>query len=140
MRSGCFGAPAFRCTTLCIQIGEVKLARQHAEWLLAHTGRHLDTGSRLDWWPNAYRACSLEVLGEREQALHYIERIPDSSGLIWMPLLLDLHCFRRLGSEPRYQAAVAALEERTAELRARVPDPTRARLDAARPWRSANRG
>jgi hypothetical protein len=103
------------------QIGEHALAQEYAEWSRDHMQTQFDTGGGLDWWANAYQACAFEVLGERERALVRIERIPDSPGLIWMPLILDTHCFRRLADEPRYQAVVAALERRMAELRAAVP-------------------
>jgi len=103
------------------QIGEHALARQYAEWSRDHMQTQFDTGGGLDWWANAYQACAFEVLGERERALARIERIPASPGLIWMPLILDGHCFRRLADQPRYQAVIAALERRIAELRAAVP-------------------
>lgn len=103
------------------QIGEHALAREYAEWSRDHMQTQFDTGGGLDWWANAYQACAFEVLGERERALERIERIPASPGLIWMPLILDVHCFRRLADEPRYQAVIAALERRMAALRAAVP-------------------
>jgi len=103
------------------QIGEHALARQYAEWSRDHMQTQFDTGGGLDWWANAYQACAFEVLGERERALARIERIPASPGLIWMPLILDGHCFRRLADEPRYQVVIAALERRMAELRAALP-------------------
>ncbi|MDX1480538.1 MAG: winged helix-turn-helix domain-containing protein [Woeseiaceae bacterium] len=81
-----------------------------------------------DWWPNAYHACALSTLRRDDEALTVLQAVVDSPGLVWYPLLVDAVCFRRLEGEPRYEAVVAAVEQRMQSLRERVPE-TLARFD-----------
>jgi hypothetical protein len=50
-----------------------------------------------------------------------MESLIDSPGLPWYPILKDATCFKNLAGEPRYQFAVASIENRMSELRARLP-------------------
>jgi hypothetical protein len=69
-----------------------------------------------------YEACARSVLGEDELALEILERVVESPGLLWYPVLVDSPCFRKFKDEPRYQAVVQSVELRQKILRDRLPD------------------
>ena len=50
-----------------------------------------------------------------------LERVTESPGLVWYPILKDALCFQRFLADPTYQSVVAAIDARRAALRARVP-------------------
>ena len=57
----------------------------------------------------------------------------------WYPLLIDAPCFRKYESEPRYQAAVAAIEERQRALREELPETLRS-FEEDTSWRIGQPG
>jgi hypothetical protein len=59
------------------------------------------------------------------EAFVALERMKDSMGLVWMPLLRDYRCFRKFENDPRYQSVIARFEQREADLRARLPETLR---------------
>jgi tetratricopeptide (TPR) repeat protein len=85
-----------------------------------------DTTMAKSWWSNALQACTRAQLGHYAETLDRLDRIKDSQGLAWSPMLRDSPCFKPLVEEARYQELLAHLEERQAILRARLPDTLRA--------------
>ena len=81
-----------------------------------------DEGAPTSWFTNLYLSCSLSILDDDAQSLDVLERIENSPGLAWYPVVRDQPCFQKFVDEPRYQAVVASLENRKAELRDRLPD------------------
>ncbi|MGH8223639.1 MAG: tetratricopeptide repeat protein, partial [Woeseiaceae bacterium] len=102
--------------------GQIAEARELATWLNAHFQSFSDTGGSNSWWPNLYQACSLSILGEDSKSLDALERLIDTPGLPWYPVLKDAACFRKYADDPRYRAVVAAIEGRMAALRERLPE------------------
>ncbi|MGD2130259.1 MAG: winged helix-turn-helix domain-containing protein [Lysobacterales bacterium] len=90
-------------------------------WLTDHFQIMLDTGGERAWWPNLYQACVLSSLGEDDRALERLDRVVDSPGLVWYPVLKDAPCFQRLASTETYRQVLAAIEGRMAGLRDAVP-------------------
>ena len=103
------------------QSGEFERAREHAAWLNEHFSLLSETGAGDSWWPNLYQACTLAILGEEQQAIEVLERVENSIGLLWYPVLVDAPCFQRFATDPRYQTIVENYEDRLASLRARLP-------------------
>jgi serine/threonine-protein kinase len=103
-------------------IGRDADARQLASWALDFNRSLLASEGIEGWLPRLSEACSLTVLGRREEALAWLETLPPLGTLAWLPWLQDLACFDALEAEPRYQAVVAAIELRIGEIRARLPD------------------
>jgi tetratricopeptide (TPR) repeat protein len=97
--------------------GATSIAQERADWLTAA----LENGTEHSWWENTLLACAQVQLGNRAAALDTLERVVESHGLVWSPLLLDSPCFKRLADEPRYQKVVERIEERKRELRERLP-------------------
>jgi TolB-like protein len=91
----------------------------------------VETGMGSFWWPNMYLACALSVMERDAEAFVALERMKDSMGLPWMPLLRDYQCFRKYENDPRYQSVIATFEQREADLRARLPE-TLERFQSAR--------
>ncbi|MDX1480537.1 MAG: winged helix-turn-helix domain-containing protein [Woeseiaceae bacterium] len=102
--------------------GRVEDAREVAQWIADMTQQYAETGAERDWWPNTYLACALSTLQRDDEALAALQRIKDSPGLVWYPLLVDSLCFRRLDGDPRYESVVSAVEQRMRSLRERVPE------------------
>ena len=69
-----------------------------------------------------YEACGQSIVGQDELALETLERVVESPGLLWYPVLVDAPCFRKFADEPRYQAVVQSVEQRQEVLRDRLPD------------------
>ena len=69
-----------------------------------------------------YEACGRSILGEDEVALETLERVEESPGLLWYPILVDSPCFQKFADEPRYQAVVQSVELRQKILRDRLPE------------------
>jgi hypothetical protein len=78
------------------------------------------TGAPKAWWPNLYEACGRSILGEDDLALESLERLVESPGLLWYPVLVDYPCFQKFREEPRYQAVVRSVERRQEILRDRL--------------------
>ena len=102
--------------------GQSKKAHESAEFVAGIMSRLILTGSQKAWWPNMYEACAQSVLGEDELALETLERVVESPGLLWYPILVDSPCFQKFKDEPRYQAVVQSVELRQKILRDRLPD------------------
>ena len=102
--------------------GQSKKAHESAEFIAGIMSRLILTGSQKAWWPIMYEACARSVLGEDELALETLERVVESPGLLWYPVLVDSPCFQRFKDEPRYQAVVQSVELRQTILRDRLTD------------------
>jgi TolB-like protein/DNA-binding winged helix-turn-helix (wHTH) protein/Tfp pilus assembly protein PilF len=100
--------------------GQIEKARESAEFVVFIMSKLIETGSQKAWWPNMYEACARSVLGEDELALDILERVVESPGLLWYPILLDSPCFQKFKGEPRYQAVVQSIELRQKILRDRL--------------------
>ena len=101
--------------------GQSERAREYAEFVNGIMSRVIATGAPKAWWPNLYEACGQSILGEYELALETLERVVESPGLLWYPVLADSPCFQRFKDEPRYQAVVQSVERRQEILRDRLP-------------------
>jgi len=100
--------------------GDVDRAREIADWIAPSMRRLSLTGSEKAWWPNLYEACARSILGEDERALDLLQRVAESPGLVWYPVLVDSLCFQKFSSEPRYTSVVDAVELRQKLLRDRL--------------------
>jgi len=100
--------------------GQSEKAHESAEFVAGIMSRLILTGSQKAWWPNMYEACARSVLGEDELALETLERVVESPGLLWYPILVDSPCFQKFKDEPRYQAVVQSVELRQEILRDRL--------------------
>ena len=102
--------------------GQTEKAHEYAEFVNGIMSRLILTGSEKAWWPNLYEACGQSILGEDELALETLERVMESPGLLWYPVLVDSPCFKKFKDEPRYQAVVKSVEQRQKILRDRLSD------------------
>jgi len=102
--------------------GEVAQARELAEWLLWFMQTHLETDHR-GWWPHAYKACALLVLGRREEALAAIGRIQSSPRLPFVTFLETSPCFSGIAQEPEYRSMLETVITRQEQLRKAVRRP-----------------
>ncbi len=102
------------------EIGEVAEATAIAEEYLKRTQKYVDNGAS-GWWPDVYQGCALAGIRRDEEALERLERLPDASGLVLYPLLLDSICFKHLQEDPRYVEVVKRVEARMAAYRERLP-------------------
>ena len=102
--------------------GQTEKAHEYANFVAGIMNRLIATGSPKAWWPNMYEACGLSIVGEDELALATLERVIESPGLLWYPVLVDSPCFQKFKDEPRYQAVVRSIERRQEILRDRLPD------------------
>jgi TolB-like protein/DNA-binding winged helix-turn-helix (wHTH) protein/Tfp pilus assembly protein PilF len=109
--------------------GQVEKAHEYAKFVIKIMSGVISTGAPKAWWPNLYAACGQSILGEDELALESLERLVESPGLLWYPVLVDSPCFRKFKDEKRYQAVVQSVEQRQELLRDRLPD-TLQRLSA----------
>jgi TolB-like protein/DNA-binding winged helix-turn-helix (wHTH) protein/tetratricopeptide (TPR) repeat protein len=96
--------------------GNVDAARELASWWLDTL--HVDGD---DWWKHLYSACALAVLEKHDEALERFALVPLSHRVPWLYLARDSRCFRRYAGEERYQRVLAEIDERLAEIRARLP-------------------
>jgi len=62
------------------------------------------------------------ILGEDAKSLDVLERMVNTHGMPWYPMLRDATCFQKFTDEPRYQSVVASMEKRKQELRQRLPE------------------
>jgi tetratricopeptide (TPR) repeat protein len=102
--------------------GQSERAREYADFVSGIMHRLTLTGAPKAWWPNMYEACGQSIVGQDELALETLERVVESPGLLWYPVLVDAPCFRKFADEPRYQAVVQSVEQRQEVLRDRLPD------------------
>jgi TolB-like protein/DNA-binding winged helix-turn-helix (wHTH) protein/Tfp pilus assembly protein PilF len=102
--------------------GQAEKAREYADFVSGIMHGVSSTGAPKAWWPNLYEACGLSIVGEDELALETLERVVESPGLLWYPVLVDAPCFKKFEGEPRYQAVVESIERRQEILRDRLPD------------------
>jgi len=103
------------------QLDEVERARELAQWLAMKFSSLSDTGAGDAWWPNLYEACLLSILGNDLEALETLERVNNSVGLLWYPVLMDAPCFQKFKDNPRYLSVVRNYEGRLEGLRERLP-------------------
>lgn len=96
--------------------GDRQQASELAEWF--DSKPHTESAN---WWIHVYRACLLSILRRDEEALVKLERVTSSPRLPWETTIRDMQCFQRYENEPRYQAVLAHIDSRRAELRQRVP-------------------
>ena len=93
-----------------VELGQtLSRAHEHEEWWG-------DIG-----WIGLYRSCNFSILGNDEQALHWLARIKDSPRLRPDPYLRDSWCFRRFADHPVYQDVLRHQDEQRAALRSRLP-------------------
>ncbi len=104
------------------EAGETERAHELARWLEPFYKGLLQTGGGTSWYTNLYLSCSLSILDNDEESLDVLERIMDTPGLAWYPVVRDAPCFQKFVDEPRYHAIVTSLENRKAVLRDRLPD------------------
>ncbi|NNF61509.1 MAG: tetratricopeptide repeat protein [Gammaproteobacteria bacterium] len=102
--------------------GQFEKAHEFAEFVNGIMSRLRQTGSQNAWWPIMYEACGYSILGEDKLALETLERVMDSPGLLWYPVLVDSPCFRKFKDEKRYKAVVNSVELRQKVLRDRLPE------------------
>jgi TolB-like protein/DNA-binding winged helix-turn-helix (wHTH) protein/cytochrome c-type biogenesis protein CcmH/NrfG len=95
--------------------GEVARARELAEWLLWFMQTHLETDHR-GWWPHAYKACALLVLGRREEGLAAIGRIRGSPRLPFVTFLETSPCFSDIAQEAEYRSMLETVIARQEKL------------------------
>lgn len=112
------------------ETGQKEEARDMVTRFRPYLETMLATGGENFWWPHFYLACVDSILDDRAGALAHLERMQNTWGLPWVPMLKDAPCFQRLVEEPAYQQALANVENRKAALRARLPETLR-RLRAA---------
>ena len=92
--------------------------------------RATQLGTHNSWWVNLYLVCSLSILDKDDEALASMQRIIDSTGMAWYPVVVDQPCFARYAGESQYEVLVDYLQRQKAELRERLPD-TLARMQTA---------
>ena len=102
--------------------GQQERAHELAKWLRSFFQAIKTTGGENGWWPNLYEACLQSILGEDAKSLDVLERMVDTPGLPWYPLLKDATCFQKFAEEPRYQSVVSSIEKRMQDLRQRLPE------------------
>jgi TolB-like protein/tetratricopeptide (TPR) repeat protein len=110
--------------------GQQEQAHELATWLRNFFQKISSTGGGNGWWPHLYEACLHSILDEDTKSLEVLERLVDTQGLPWYPLLKDAHCFQKFTEEPRYQSVVTSMDKRMQDLRQRLPE-TLARFRAA---------
>ena len=101
-------------------VGQTEQAAELAELGLAHNA-NMRSGDSGAWAVPLGVACDLSILGDDEAALTVLEKLPTLPTIVWLPYLKDLTCLQTLVDEPRYQAVVAAIEERLAGIRSNLP-------------------
>ncbi len=112
------------------QTGDIDRANELARWLEAYFSRATQLGTHNSWWVNLYLVCSLSILDKDDEALASMQRIIDSTGMAWYPVVVDQPCFARYAGESQYEVLVDYLRRQKAELRERLPD-TLARMQTA---------
>ena len=103
-------------------VGRAGEADEALEFLFDYVGKTIETGADKTYWPHLYGACALSIAGHNEEALAYIQRIVESSELVWEPVLRDAPCFAPFANEPDYLAVLAHFERRKQALRERLPE------------------
>ena len=81
---------------------------------------------REEWWGDIgwiglYRGCNFSILGNDEQALHWLSRIKESPRLRPDPYLRDSWCFGRFADHPVYLDVLAHQDGQRDALRQRLP-------------------
>lgn len=102
--------------------GEVEHAYDLASWFRPYLVTILATGAENAWWPHLYIACVDSILGDEAAALASLKRMQDTHGMPWYPLLADAPCFRDLAESPVYSETLRSVENKKADLRARLPE------------------
>lgn len=102
------------------ELGREEEAREAADWTAAIMTAFIESGADQGAWAYPHLACALAVLGRDDEAMAALARADDGSALPRYPCVRDHTCFRRFEDDPRYRAIVAAVEQRQAQLRARV--------------------
>ena len=74
------------------------------------------------WLPHLTHACDRAVAGDVAGAMASLETMAQLRTLPRLPWLLDGSCFAGLRSEPRFRAVVESVEERSVQLRMRIPE------------------
>jgi TolB-like protein/DNA-binding winged helix-turn-helix (wHTH) protein/Tfp pilus assembly protein PilF len=108
------------------ETGKVEEATRLAAWMKPKMQRVIETGSNDFWWGHLYLACAHSILDEDDAALDELERVAESIGMPWYPILMDAPCLRKFADEPRYRAVVDVIEDRKRQLRQRLPATLRA--------------
>lgn len=77
--------------------------------------------SGADWWEDVFPACAQAIIEMHEQALARLEKATTSPRIPWEPLVRDAPCFARYADAPAYRSLLEHIDERKAELRAKLP-------------------
>lgn len=101
-------------------LGQAAEAQQYLTATQPSVKRGIDTRIGTSWWSNVYMACAHAYLGEEEELFSYLERLPQSPGLVSYPVLRDQRCFQPYIADSRYLDVVARIETRMADQRAKV--------------------
>ena len=96
--------------------GQIERGRSAAESWLSES--HTDSPN---WWVHVYSACALAVLDRDEEAFYQLELVRQSPRLPWRHLITDSRCFRKYEDMPRFDSLLSHVDERLAEVRARLP-------------------
>ncbi len=107
------------------EVGNTDEARRLASFIAPKLRLIMNTGAQEFWWAHLYLACAYSILDEDEAALDELDAVAQSVGMPWYPFLVDSPCFRGYADEPRYQAVIAAIEERKRTLREELPETLR---------------
>jgi len=102
--------------------GQQDSAHELAKWLRSFFQAISSTGGENGWWPHLYESCLQSILGEDSKSLDSLERMLDTQGLPWYPMLKDASCFQKFAEEPRYQSVVSSIDKRMQDLRQRLPE------------------
>jgi hypothetical protein len=102
--------------------GQQDRAHELANWLRNFFQAIESTGGENGWWPHLHEACLQSILGEDAKSLDVLERMVNTHGMPWYPLLKDAACFQKFADEPRYQSVVSSIEKRKQDLRQRLPE------------------
>ena len=102
--------------------GQQDRADELGNWLRNFFQAIESTGGENGWWPHLHEACLQSILGEDAKSLDVLERMVDTLGMPWYPMLRDAPCFQKFADEPRYQSVVSSIEKRKQDLRQRLPE------------------
>ena len=102
--------------------GQQDRAHELGNWLRDFFQAIESTGGENGWWPHLHEACLQSILGEDAKSLDVLERMVDTLGMPWYPMLRDAACFQKFADEPRYQSVVSSIEKRKQDLRQRLPE------------------
>ncbi|MDX1571352.1 MAG: protein kinase [Xanthomonadales bacterium] len=102
------------------RLGQVKAARQHAQWLEEIMVQWIETDFN-SAFPLLLSACANSILGRTDAALDRIARMLDTHDFPQMPVFRDSPCFEPFQNMSEYRAVLDSVAQRRAALRERLP-------------------